>query len=81
MAFPVHPAGPSGRNVEYLLNLAQAVRQMGVEDDHLFALERHVLGTPHSSPHQTEDMHSFMSSGLTTAMFHVSVRYGGPGEG
>jgi hypothetical protein len=46
MAYPVHPAGPSGRNVEYLLNLAQAVRQMGVEDDHLFALERHVLGTP-----------------------------------
>ncbi len=34
--------GPSGENSEYLLRLAQAVREMGVHDDHLFDLEKRV---------------------------------------
>eukprot|EP00794_Sanderia_malayensis_P018145 gene18145-19955_t len=34
--------GPSGENSEYLLRLAQAVRVMGVRDDHLFELETRV---------------------------------------
>ena len=34
--------GPSGENSEYLLRLAKAVREMGVEDDHLFELEKRV---------------------------------------
>jgi cation transport regulator ChaC len=37
--------GPSGKNIEYLLNLANAVRTElpGVEDSHLFELESKVL--------------------------------------
>ncbi|XP_060564602.1 putative glutathione-specific gamma-glutamylcyclotransferase 2 [Ruditapes philippinarum] len=37
--------GPSGKNIEYLLNLANAVRTElpGVEDSHLFDLESKVL--------------------------------------
>lgn len=31
--------GPSGSNVEYVLKLADALRAMGAEDDHVFALE------------------------------------------
>ncbi|XP_041982787.1 putative glutathione-specific gamma-glutamylcyclotransferase 2 [Aricia agestis] len=31
--------GPSGPNKEYVYNLAAAIRQMGVDDDHLFSLE------------------------------------------
>lgn len=31
--------GPSGSNVEYLLQLADALRAMGVDDPHVFALE------------------------------------------
>ena len=34
--------GPSGENSEYVLRLAMAVREMGVEDDHLFELEARV---------------------------------------
>jgi len=36
--------GPSGHNVEYVLRLAQALREMAAEDDHVFELERLVLG-------------------------------------
>jgi len=44
LAVQIHKSvGPSGRNVEYLLNLANMMHQMGVEDKHLFALEKHVL--------------------------------------
>lgn len=34
--------GPSGPNSEYLLNLAKTVREMKVEDEHLFELEKRV---------------------------------------
>ncbi|WP_394426792.1 gamma-glutamylcyclotransferase [Vreelandella stevensii] len=34
--------GPSGPNSAYLLNLAQALRELGTEDAHIFALEEHL---------------------------------------
>ncbi|KAF1040307.1 MAG: Glutathione-specific gamma-glutamylcyclotransferase [Herbaspirillum frisingense] len=36
-------AGPSGRNSEYLLMLAQALRELGTEDAHVFEIEKHLL--------------------------------------
>ena len=35
--------GPSGRNSEYLINLAKALRQLGAQDSHVFDLENRVL--------------------------------------
>ncbi|MFC6327130.1 gamma-glutamylcyclotransferase [Alloalcanivorax gelatiniphagus] len=35
--------GPSGPNRDYLLNLAEALRELGAEDEHVFALERFLL--------------------------------------
>ncbi|MFL9925747.1 gamma-glutamylcyclotransferase [Herbaspirillum lusitanum] len=35
--------GPSGRNREYLLNLATALRELGAHDAHVFAIEHHLL--------------------------------------
>ena len=35
-------AGPSGPNRDYLLALAQALRDMGKPDAHVFAIERHL---------------------------------------
>ena len=35
--------GPSGRNAEYLLKLAQALRELGQQDAHVFAIEQHLL--------------------------------------
>lgn len=35
--------GPSGPNLEYVLRLAEALREMGAEDDHVFALEAALL--------------------------------------
>ena len=35
--------GPSGRNSEYLLKLAQALRELGADDQHVFDIERHLL--------------------------------------
>jgi len=32
-------AGPSGSNTEYLLNLARALRQYGIDDQHVFEIE------------------------------------------
>ena len=31
--------GPSGSNVEYVLRLAESLREMGAHDDHVFAVE------------------------------------------
>ncbi|WNL38655.1 gamma-glutamylcyclotransferase [Halomonas sp. PAMB 3232] len=40
MARHIHEAvGPSGPNRDYLLNLAQALRELDVEDAHIFALQ------------------------------------------
>jgi len=36
--------GPSGANVEYLLELARALRELEVEDAHVFELEAAVVG-------------------------------------
>lgn len=45
MARQIHRShGPSGANREYLLNLAQALRDLGAEDEHVFGLERALLG-------------------------------------
>ncbi|PAU82189.1 gamma-glutamylcyclotransferase [Halovibrio salipaludis] len=34
--------GPSGPNSEYVLELAEALRAMGVDDPHVYAIERHL---------------------------------------
>ncbi|AQU85227.1 MAG: gamma-glutamylcyclotransferase [Halomonas sp.] len=34
-----HAHGPSGSNKAYLMNLAQALRELGTDDAHIFALE------------------------------------------
>ena len=36
-------AGPSGPNDEYLLDLAQALRELGQHDQHVFDIESHLL--------------------------------------
>ena len=38
--------GPSGRNVDYLLELADALRGLGTHDAHVFALEAAVRSEP-----------------------------------
>jgi len=36
-------AGPSGPNSEYLFRLAEALRDMGAQDEHVFEIERHLM--------------------------------------
>lgn len=38
-----HAEGPSGPNCEYLIELAKSLRQMGVDDPHVFEIEQHIL--------------------------------------
>jgi cation transport regulator ChaC len=42
--------GPSGPNVEYVLNLAEALRGLGAEDDHVFALAERVAASRSPGP-------------------------------
>jgi cation transport regulator ChaC len=35
-------SGPSGRNRDYLVDLAHALRELGKDDPHVFAIERHL---------------------------------------
>jgi cation transport protein ChaC len=36
-------AGPSGRNRDYLTDLAGALRELGKDDPHVFAIEQHLM--------------------------------------
>ena len=36
-------SGPSGPNDEYLLGLASALRDLGLDDPHVFEIEKHIL--------------------------------------
>ena len=42
--------GPSGPNSEYLLELARALRELGKHDEHVHAIERHLLDFSGAGP-------------------------------
>ena len=42
-AYIQHKEGPSGRNADYLKDLAAALRGLNAHDDHVFEIEQHLL--------------------------------------
>jgi len=43
IAFQIYKSvGPSGPNIDYLFNLAESLRRMGVDDAHVYEIEKHV---------------------------------------
>ncbi|MGH8182607.1 MAG: gamma-glutamylcyclotransferase [Rhodanobacteraceae bacterium] len=42
-------SGPSGRNSDYVLDLAQALRELGADDPHVFAIEASLRGLDDAS--------------------------------
>lgn len=40
-----HSVGPSGRNDEYVLKLAAALRELNYSDEHVFSIEQALLGS------------------------------------
>jgi len=49
--------GPSGPNCEYLLHLAQALRELGADDPHVFEIERRLLALgAHRNPQADEPL-------------------------
>ena len=42
--------GPSGKNIEYLYNLANAMRSIDPHDEHIFQLEKAVRGLEANKP-------------------------------
>jgi cation transport regulator ChaC len=46
--------GPSGRNLDYLLELAEALRRLDCHDDHVFELEAEVLKITGKRPPRNE---------------------------
>jgi cation transport protein ChaC len=46
-------AGPSGPNRDYLLRLAEALRTLGADDAHVFAIERELLALDAGAAHGT----------------------------
>ncbi len=49
----LHSSGPSGRNIDYLLELANALRALNAHDEHVFALESLALSM---KPKPTEQL-------------------------
>lgn len=43
-------AGPSGPNRDYLIRLAEALRELGIDDPHVFGIERHLREIPSPAP-------------------------------
>jgi cation transport protein ChaC len=43
-------SGPSGPNLDYVLRLAEALREMGARDEHVFALEAELLREARRAP-------------------------------
>lgn len=51
IAYQIHHAkGPSGANRDYLLELAQALRSLGKEDEHIFKIEEHLIEMNQNEP-------------------------------
>lgn len=61
--------GPSGPNVDYLLNLAESMRKMNASDSHIAELENKVLNLVQSSPlsHHTHPSLASFSKKFTTS--------------